>query len=637
MTSRCIGSKSHTVKDWKAFKKEHVLNKKSLIALSVSAAFAAGVFMADYTKETGLVFSKALTPALQQNIADIPALEKMMLDHQAKYNPMAQPTATGSYLAGRSAQTHHDWENADLYMARALQLSEIDAADKSGILDRAFLMAITKGDIKRAMDYGEKIIAQRDGKGELAYILKSITAAKNGDYQQSADILAKIDTKVFGGYAVPLLQAWNAAALGQAEVALGHLDNSDFSDDTAYTLQKALVLDYMGRTSDADAAYRYAMRQGLDLQETLLAANFFERSGDWDTVEKIYTLFSEQEPTNPYLISALKRTAAQQAADPVLNDAEQGVAYTLYKMAHLLFERNASDSALIYSRIAEHIGHGNPDANLLMGDLMVKNGHYDEALGYYNSITSENILFKTAQMKKVGALEKAGQNDQALGVLNNMKTTTPYVLDALVRTGDLHQRSENFEMALSAYDEALDTLGDQANENHWGIFYARGMAYEQLDNWNAAEKDFIKALEYSPENPSILNVLGYTWVDKGVNLDRAMDMIEKAVSMRPHDGYIIDSYGWAFYKLGEYDQATYWLEKAIELHPEDATMNDHLGDAYWQSGRIKEARFQWERANRLSSDSTFQMKMARKLKDGLFVAKETDAVALEEASMPGAL
>src|SRR5690606_25828299 len=123
----------------------------------------------------------------------------------------------------------------------------------------------------------------------------------------------------------------------------------------------------------------------------------------------------------------------------------------------------------------------------------------------------------------------------------------------------------------------------ELNESHWPIIYARGISLERLDMWNRAEKDLLQALEYQPENPMILNFIGYTWVNKGMHMERALEYISRAVAMQPEDGYILDSYGWAHYKMGDYMNAIRWLELASQKAADDATILDHLGDAYWQA------------------------------------------------------
>src|SRR5690606_33991930 len=143
---------------------------------------------------------------------------------------------------------------------------------------------------------------------------------------------------------------------------------------------------------------------------------------------------------------------------------------------------------------------------------------------------------------------------------------------------------------------------DEPQPHQWTLFYFRGIAYERAKQWDKAEADLLQALALFPEQPHVLNYLGYSWVDQGMHLDEAMDMIARAVELRPNDGYIVDSLGWAHYRLGNYEEAVRELERAVELRPEDPVINDHLGDAYWKVGRRLEARFQWAHARDLDPE-----------------------------------
>jgi Flp pilus assembly protein TadD len=151
----------------------------------------------------------------------------------------------------------------------------------------------------------------------------------------------------------------------------------------------------------------------------------------------------------------------------------------------------------------------------------------------------------------------------------------------------------------------------------WSLFYSRGIALERSGQWKRAEADLLHALELKPDQPLVLNYLGYSWIDRGENLERGLKMVEKAVELRPEDGYIVDSLGWAHYRLGDYPNAVQYLEKAIELVPEDPTINDHLGDAYWQNGRSIEARYQWRRALQFGPQEDEVKPIEAKLESGL--------------------
>ena len=151
----------------------------------------------------------------------------------------------------------------------------------------------------------------------------------------------------------------------------------------------------------------------------------------------------------------------------------------------------------------------------------------------------------------------------------------------------------------------------------WVTYYYRGICFERSKQWSKAEADMRKALELQPEQPHVLNYLGYSWIDQGINLDEGMKMIKRAVEQRPDDGYIVDSLGWAYYRIGNFEDAVKHLERAIDLKPEDPTINDHLGDAYWRVGRTLEAKFQWAHARDLKPEPEELPKIEAKIENGL--------------------
>jgi len=182
------------------------------------------------------------------------------------------------------------------------------------------------------------------------------------------------------------------------------------------------------------------------------------------------------------------------------------------------------------------------------------------------------------------------------------------------------------------YNKVASKLGGEIPADYWQIHYVRGMSYEQLGEWEKAEADLLAALDFDPDNPYVLNYLGYSWADMGINLERSKEMIQQAVRLRPQDGYITDSLGWVLYRAGDYMDAVPHLEKAVELLPYDPVINDHLGDAYWKVGRRLEARFQWERARNHSEDQELIDTIADKMINGIdaptAVSKEADAKAV---------
>ena len=206
--------------------------------------------------------------------------------------------------------------------------------------------------------------------------------------------------------------------------------------------------------------------------------------------------------------------------------------------------------------------------------------------------------------------------DEAFALLEGVAAREPERIDAFVQLGDLLRHDERYDEAEAAYSRAIARLGKPKRE-HWTLLYARGIAYERTKRWPEAEADFLKALELEPEQPFVLNYLGYSWVDQGLHLDRAKNMLNRAVELRPDDGFIVDSLGWVHYRLGDYDAAVDSLERAVELEPADPVINDHLGDAYWRVGRQREARYQWQRVLTLEPDEEVTAEVEQKLRSGL--------------------
>ena len=177
--------------------------------------------------------------------------------------------------------------------------------------------------------------------------------------------------------------------------------------------------------------------------------------------------------------------------------------------------------------------------------------------------------------------------------------------------------AEKHNDAIKAYNRAIDSLGGKVTKNYWPILFSRGMSYEQIGDLKKSEDDLMAALEFQPDNPYLLNYLGYSWVDQGKKLEESLKMIERAVALKPEDGYIVDSLGWAYFKLGRFEDSVIEMEKAVELVPFDPIINDHLGDAYWKVGRKNEARFQWARAINHTKDAGDIAKLEQKINLGL--------------------
>jgi tetratricopeptide (TPR) repeat protein len=285
----------------------------------------------------------------------------------------------------------------------------------------------------------------------------------------------------------------------------------------------------------------------------------------------------------------------------------------------LLQGENSNDVALLMARLATEGRPGDPLFNVLLADVLDAQSHTEDALALYHKVPPDSPYGWQAQIKIGEELHKLDRDDEAAAYLQKLVDSRPDRPEAAAQLGDILRAGKHFAEAAKAYDAAIARL-PKPSASDWSIYYFRGIALERSGQWSKAESDFKKALELQPDQPYVLNYLGYTWVDHGVHLDEAIAMLQKAIQQKPDDGFIIDSLAWAYYRLKQYDKAVVYQEKAISLEPGDPVLNDHLGDMYWKVGRHTEARFQWQRALAFKPDADQVKPIEAKLQHGLDAA-----------------
>jgi len=307
------------------------------------------------------------------------------------------------------------------------------------------------------------------------------------------------------------------------------------------------------------------------------------------------------------------------------------VAEVFFTVAQLLSGDRNTTLPLLMAQAARGIAPDHSDAVVLAGELMATTEQYQLAAVTFSAVPDSDPNYIEAQMGRAGALEEAGSQDEAIAILSDLAQARPDLASVQAAYGDILRRAERFEDAIEAYTAVLN-LVDTDQPRYWFIHYARAICYHQIDNWDPAEADFRRALELNPEQPNVLNYLGYSLVEQRRNFDEALGMIQRAVAARPESGYIIDSLGWVYYRLGRYEEAVGPMERAVELEPNDPIVNDHLGDVYWTVGRYREAEFQWHRALSFDPEPEDAQRIRRKLEVGLDVVLEEEggAGALEE-------
>jgi Flp pilus assembly protein TadD len=302
----------------------------------------------------------------------------------------------------------------------------------------------------------------------------------------------------------------------------------------------------------------------------------------------------------------------------LVNTAADGFAEALYHTGLMLGQGQGSETGIVLMRLALAVKSDFPRATLAIAETLRRMERFEaanEVLGDLDASGQPGLDY-VVQLYKAENLEHLERIDEALARYDVLAEGHPDQVEPLVDKGDLLRRAERYDEAATAYGAAIDRMADD-DPTVWAVLYRRGIAFERAKQWDPAEADFLRALELEPDQPEVLNYLGYSWLDRGMHIERAVDMIKEAVRQRPNDGYIVDSLGWGFYLLGRYEEAVRELERAVELRPQDWTINDHLGDAYWRVDRLLEARFQWERALSLEPDQDKIEAIETKIDEGL--------------------
>ena len=318
----------------------------------------------------------------------------------------------------------------------------------------------------------------------------------------------------------------------------------------------------------------------------------------------------------------------------MVDTPQAGAAEVLYGLGAALGRRGGEDLGLIYLQLALYLVPSHPLALLSLGDLYEAMKKPELANKTYERVPLNSPLQRNAQIQLALNLDTLEKTDEAKASLEKLIVANPGDLEAIMALGNVQRGRKQFAECADVYTKGVDTI-TKAEKSNWVIYYFRGICLERAKQWTKAEADLKKSLELFPEQPLVLNYLGYSWIDQGVNLDDGMRMIKRAVEQRADDGYIVDSLGWAYYRLGNMEEAVKQLERAVELKPEDPTINDHLGDAYWRVGRTLEAKFQWAHARDLKPDAEDLPKIEEKLAKGLAEETSSEAKAADKVKKGG--
>lgn len=537
----------------------------------------------------------------------------------------AMPTLAGSYLAAMSATNSQDYDSAIVFFEEALSQDP----DNDVLIERTFTLLLANGEIDKAIPLAERLVEANPNNriGRLALGIKALKAKK---YAEAGKQLGQGDRGPLANISSGLLSAWAAEGQGQTDAALKIVETLQGPEWYAIfkDFNAALINANAGRTDAALAAITRAFEaEGGSMRVTEAYARMMARAGKTAEARKALESFTKNSVGHPVIAALLAEIDAGKKPAPLVRNPQEGAAEVLYGLGSALGgENGGGDLATVYLRLALYLQPKNELVIMALGDLTQNAQRFERSIPIFEQVPKSSPLRRNADLQVALSLDAIGKPEEATKRLKRLIAANPRDIDALTTLATIHRTGKRYAEAATMYSKAIGSITEEHPRN-WLIYFFRGIAYERAKQWAKAEPDFLQALKISPDEPQVLNYLGYSWIDRGLHLDRATDMIKKAVELRPNDGYIVDSLGWAYYKLGKYEEAVGQLERAISLKADDATINDHLGDAYWKVGRKLEATFQWAHARDLNPEPADKERILAKLAKGLDKVEETQVAA----------
>jgi tetratricopeptide (TPR) repeat protein len=537
-------------------------------------------------------------------------------------------TPSGSYLAARQANLDRDPDAAATYYRAALKADQRNPE----LLEYTFYAVLAYGEIDEAVRLAERLVLL-DRNNRSAHLVLGVRSLKQKQWKDARTHFSQAMHGPVNDLTGTLLSAWSAFGANDVKGAVEAIDK--LTGPEWYGIFKdmhaGLIFDLANNKKEAGKRFERAFKLDATALRIMQAhAGFLSRNGSRDEALKIYEEYDKQLPRYPLTVEALALLKKDVVLPRMVETAQAGAAEALYGLGAALGRReeelSLANRGLAYLQLALYLEPSHALAQISLADLYEAMKKPELAIKTYERIQASSPLKRNAEIQLAKDLDVLERTEEAKKHLEKLIANKPDDMDAIIALADIQRERKQYDGCANSYGKAIDLIAAPTKAN-WMIYYFRGICFERAKEWAKAEVDFKRALELFPDQPHVLNYLGYSWIDQGVHLDEGMGMIKRSVEQRPDDGYIVDSLGWAYFRLGNYEEAVKNLERAVELKPVDPTINDHLGDVYWKVDRMLEAKFQWSHARDLKPEQDELVKIEQKLKVGLQDEKTNSADA----------
>jgi tetratricopeptide (TPR) repeat protein len=508
---------------------------------------------------------------------------------------------SGAFLAARTADVDHDYDTAIALYRKALNFDPANLEIRERLMISLFLKGDFDGGVKEASNLKDDKSVDR-----ITRIVRGLNDIRDGRYETARRVLNYTGPNDLDRLTHQLLAAWAEVGAGKTKHAISSLSTMKgpdwFKVFTDYNLGTMALV-----AGDTGTARQYLSAAVTNKEAVATAPDTFMRAvialarleASAGNKQKALDAVSVGDSmVNNYApLKALRQSIEKDEKQPQqITTAAQGAAGVLFSIGGALNRQGAEDMVSLYLQISHALDPKSADTLILLGGMAEKLEQPDRAIGYYGDVPQDSPMRRISELQLGVTLADTGKVDDAKKHLKELIASDPSDIRSYIAYGSVLSDAKDYKAMAENYDKAVEVIGSVPKQSDWSIFFQRGIAYERLKQWDKAEPSFRKALELNPGQPQVLNYLGYSLVDMNINLDEGLGMIKKAVDARPDDGYIVDSLGWAYYRMNKFDDAVTELERAVQLRAGDATINDHLGDAYWRVNRKLEAVYQWNRA-----------------------------------------
>lgn len=532
--------------------------------------------------------------------------------------PVHAPSVSGSFLAGQQASRDLRPTDASRFF---LDAAEMDW-ENPAIVERAFLSLAASGAINDAAALAQHLI-EIEPSNQISRLLLGTVALKERRYGAAVKQLRNLGPESFIGITARILEAWALVGDGKSAEANKVMDElSDAGLEEFLVFHRALMADLAGDKDVALANAKHAYETDPYVARTVEAyVRMLGNASMFDEAKAVLADYAKEGASHPMVALVAEEINKGVRPGKIADSAQKGAAEMFHGIGAALSRDGNPDVAVYFLRLGQFLDPKSDVVAMALAAIYESAGRFETANGIYDQLPTDSPLRPAAMVQTAQNIDALGDRDEAIRRLNNLTTLQPENVEAFSALGDLYRYAEQFPESVAAYTKTIELAGGN-HPRDWRYFYMRGISNERGGIWQQAEDDFLKALQLNPSQPQVLNYLGYSWVDKGMHLERALEMIREAVNANPKDGYIVDSLGWAYYRMGRLDEAVETLEQAAILRPTDPEINDHLGDAYWKVGRKLEARFQWNIASSIDADNPAAKRASVKLVDGLDAAAD---------------